>query len=211
MTTYNGTGALAGWNWCLSYLVTAGILIGFDASGHVAEETKNTSLNAAKGTFWSTVISGVLGFTAVILFLFTSVSLRSLYAALPGCGGHLVMNLLSIIALWLNTSIATTAASRLVFAVARDGVLVFAAGVPSAAAYGLISLGRLTLTRHHKLDAKWSLGKWRTRWSLNYAPIIMAIVTVFAVVSWWLTPADARLRQESVEQAGAASTGSGDK
>jgi amino acid transporter len=73
MTTYNGTGAPAGWNWSLSYLATAGILIGFDASGHVAEETKNASLNAAKGIFWSTVISGILGFSAVILFLFTSV------------------------------------------------------------------------------------------------------------------------------------------
>lgn len=74
MTTYNGTGAPDGWNWCLSYLATAGILIGFDASGHVAEETKNATLNAAKGIFWSTVVSGVFGFAAVILFLFTSVS-----------------------------------------------------------------------------------------------------------------------------------------
>ena len=38
--------------------------------------------------------------------------------------------------------------------------LVSAAGVPSAAAYGLICLGRLTLTRNEKLEAKWSLGKW---------------------------------------------------
>lgn len=76
MTTYNGTGAPAGWNWCLSYLATAGILIGFDASGHVAEETKNASVNAAKGIFWSTVVSGVLGFSAVILFLFAAVSLE---------------------------------------------------------------------------------------------------------------------------------------
>jgi amino acid transporter len=74
MTTYNGTGAPAGWNWCLSYLATAGILIGFDASGHVAEETKNASINAAKGIFWSTVISGIGGFITIILFLFCAVS-----------------------------------------------------------------------------------------------------------------------------------------
>jgi len=49
MTTYNGTGAPDGWNWCLSYLATAGILIGFDASGHVAEETKNAPITAARG------------------------------------------------------------------------------------------------------------------------------------------------------------------
>jgi amino acid transporter len=58
MTTYNGTGAPAGWNWCLSYLATAGILIGFDASGHVAEETKNASVNAAKGIFGVRLLVG---------------------------------------------------------------------------------------------------------------------------------------------------------
>lgn len=76
MTTYNGTGAPAGWNWCLSYLATAGILIGFDASGHVAEETKNASVNAARGIFWSTVVSGFGGFITIILFLFCVVCLH---------------------------------------------------------------------------------------------------------------------------------------
>lgn len=75
MTTYNGTGAPAGWNWCLSYLATAGILIGFDASGHVAEETKNASVAAARGIFWSTIVSGLGGFVVMILFLFCVVSL----------------------------------------------------------------------------------------------------------------------------------------
>lgn len=74
MTTYNGTGASAGWNWCLSYLATAGILIGFDASGHVAEETRNASIAAAQGIFWSTIVSGLGGFVVVILFLFCVVS-----------------------------------------------------------------------------------------------------------------------------------------
>lgn len=76
MTTYNGTGAPDGWNWCLSYLATAGILIGFDASGHVAEETKNAAVTAARGIFWSTVVSGIGGFIVVVLFLFCVVSLH---------------------------------------------------------------------------------------------------------------------------------------
>ena len=38
--------------------------------------------------------------------------------------------------------------------------LVSAAGVPSAAAYGLISIGRLFLTPDKPLEAKWSLGRW---------------------------------------------------
>jgi amino acid transporter len=75
MTTYNGTGAPPVWNWCLSYLATAGILIGFDASGHIAEETKNASITAARGIFWSTVASGVGGLATIILFLFCAVSL----------------------------------------------------------------------------------------------------------------------------------------
>lgn len=74
LTRYNGTGAPEGWNWCLSYLATAGILIGFDASGHVAEETKNASVTAARGIFWSTVASGVGGLASIILFLFCAVS-----------------------------------------------------------------------------------------------------------------------------------------
>jgi len=76
MTTYNGTGAPEGWNWCLSYLATAGILIGFDASGHVAEETKNASITAARGIFWSTVASGIGGLATIILFLFCAVSTK---------------------------------------------------------------------------------------------------------------------------------------
>lgn len=101
-----------------------------------------------------------------------------------------------------NTAIAIIAASRLVFAVARDGVLPFsgwvsrvnngqprnavivvwgvaalitctilpsnvaftslvsAAGVPSAAAYGLICLGRLLCTPNRFPTPQWSLGRW---------------------------------------------------
>lgn len=100
-----------------------------------------------------------------------------------------------------NTAIAIIAASRLVFAVARDGVLPFsgwvskvnngqprnavivvwavaaivtctllpssvaftslvsAAGVPSAAAYGLICLGRLFCTPKRFPTPNWSLGR----------------------------------------------------
>lgn len=76
LTTYNGTGAPAGWNWCLSYLATAGILIGFDASGHIAEETKNASLTAARGIFWSTVVSGIGAACTIVLFLFCAVSIH---------------------------------------------------------------------------------------------------------------------------------------
>lgn len=135
-TQYNGTGAIPGWNWCLSFLATAGILVGYDASGHVAEETKHASRNAARGLFWSAAASAILGFPMVILFLFCVPDVDTLfndfggpqpfvsvYAAALGNGGHIFMNIVSIVGLLLNTSVASVAASRLVFAVARDGVL----------------------------------------------------------------------------------------
>ncbi|KAL1638788.1 hypothetical protein SLS58_008602 [Diplodia intermedia] len=282
MTTYNGTGAPAGWNWCLSYLATAGILIGFDASGHVAEETRNASVSAARGIFWSTVVSGLGGFVVVILFLFCVPDADTLfafggaqpfvplYAAVLGRGGHIAMTVICITALWFNTAIAIIAASRLVFAVARDGVLPFsswvsrvnpstgqptnavlvvwgvaalvtcsilpsavaftslvsAAGVPSAAAYGLICLGRLLLTPRTFPEPRWSLGAWSrpcqvvgvlwNGWvvavlfspyvwpveaaSLNYAPVIMAIVTVFGLLSWWWVPAERWLPSRRIRE-----------
>ncbi|KAL1614230.1 hypothetical protein SLS56_012162 [Neofusicoccum ribis] len=263
MTTYNGTGAPAGWNWCLSYLATAGILIGFDASGHVAEETKNASVSAARGIFWSTVPD------ADTLFSFGGAQpFVPLYAVVLGKGGHIIMNIVCVIALWFNTAIAIIAASRLVFAIARDGVLpystwvarvddgqpknavlvvwgvaavvtcsilpsgvaftslVSAAGVPSAAAYGLICLGRLLLTPKTFPAPRWSLGRWSkpfqvvaVLWNgwvvavlfspyvfpvsgenLNYAPVIMAIVTVFALVSWWVIPAEKWLPSQRIQE-----------
>ena len=98
MTTYNGTGAPDGWNWCLSYLATAGILIGFDASGHVAEETKNAPITAARGIFWSTVVSGLGGFCVVILFLFCLVRLLHRF--------RMRMNLSNRLTLFANILIA---------------------------------------------------------------------------------------------------------
>ncbi|OOQ89046.1 Thiamine transporter thi9 [Penicillium brasilianum] len=278
MTTYNGTGAPAGWNWCLSYLATAGILIGFDASGHVAEETKNASITAARGIFWSTVASGFGGLATIILFLFCAPTADvlmefgspqpfvPLYAVVLGKGGHIFMNIICIVALWLNTAIAIIAASRLVFAVARDGVLPFsgwvskvhggqprnavivvwgvaalvtctilpsnvaftslvsAAGVPSAAAYGLICLGRLFCTPNRFPKPQWSLGRWSkpfqfigvfwngwvvailfspyawpvTGQTLNYAPIIMAGVTILALASYFIMPESAWLPRNRI-------------
>jgi amino acid transporter len=84
-TTYqNGTNAPTGWNWCLSFLFTSGVLTGFDAAGHVAEETKNASVAAARGVFWSCVASGVLGTPVVFLFLACSVGT----ALLPNRHSH---------------------------------------------------------------------------------------------------------------------------
>lgn len=134
--TYNETGAPPVWNWMLSFYVTAGILVGFEASGHISEETKDASNTAAKGIFTSAVASGLLGFPIVILFLFCTPDLDTLYNfggpqpfielyAMVFGDAHIFMNVICILGLILNTTVAGVASSRLIWAVARDGVLPF--------------------------------------------------------------------------------------
>ena len=134
-STYNGTGASSGWNWVLSFLSTSGVLTGWDASGHIAEETKDASLASARGMFWAAVSTSILAFPLLIMFLFCSPSLDvlseldapqvfvSIYQLALGKGGQMVMTIIAIVGLLINTSLATTAASRLIFGIARDGVL----------------------------------------------------------------------------------------
>lgn len=135
LQTYNQTGAPPAWNWMLSYFVTAGLLVGFEAPGHISEETKNASLTAARGIFSSVIVSGSLGFFVVLLFLYCTPDLStlysfaspqpftSLYALTLGQGGHVVMTVVCILGLVANTTVAGVASSRLIWAVARDGVL----------------------------------------------------------------------------------------
>ncbi len=154
--TYNQTGAPGPWNWMLSYFVIGGVLVGFEAPGHISEETKNASLTAARGIFSSTVACCLVGFPLVILFLFCSPDLNTLYsldapqpfvglyAMTLGNGGQIFMVIVCILGLIFvrlpssqllslsltishtqNTTVAGVAASRLIWAVARDGVLPF--------------------------------------------------------------------------------------
>jgi amino acid transporter len=63
----------------------------------------------------------------------------------------------AVIVIWVVASIVTC--TILPSAVAFTS-LISAAGVPSAAAYGLICLGRVFLTPNNFPEARWSLGKW---------------------------------------------------
>lgn len=288
--TYNETGAPPVWNWMLSFYVTAGILVGFEASGHISEETQNASITAARGIFSSAVASGVLGFPIVILFLFCTPNLDTLYsfgapqpfvnlyALTLGQGGQVFMVIICILGLVLvctywpctlscniklttlqNTTVAGVASSRLIWAVARDGVLPFsgwiskvsgnkeprnavtvmltvaalllctilpspvaftslvsAAGVPTITGYALICFGRVFLTPHEFKHARWSLGKWSrpmafvamiwnlylagilfspiewpvTAGTFNYSPVIFGAITIFGLITYWVTPED---------------------
>jgi amino acid transporter len=114
----------------MSSLFTAGTLTGFDAAGHIAEETKNArcfdpvelfdegliviiSIVAARGIFTSAVATALCGFATTILFLFCTPDIEILYtlsAPQPfvqiydlalGRGGAVFMTLLAVLGLIL--------------------------------------------------------------------------------------------------------------
>ncbi|OLL22453.1 Thiamine transporter thi9 [Neolecta irregularis DAH-3] len=163
--TFNGTGAPPVWNWLLSFFAVGGSLVGFDASGHIAEETHNASLIAARGIWWSAFMSCLLGFPFVMLLLFCTPSLDRLfglnspqpmvqfYALALGQHGHIAMNVIIMIAIIFNGAVSTVAASRLVYAIARDGILPFSGyirqvapnGQPRNAIYVIWAVGSILL------------------------------------------------------------------
>lgn len=136
-STYNGGDTTPSLNWVLSWFMVSSCLVGQDASGHVAEETVSAKKAAAKGVFWATVASALCGFPIIVLFLFCMPSIETfyntsapqpfinMYALALGPRAHVVMTIISMIGAILNTSISLVAVSRLVFAVARDGVFPF--------------------------------------------------------------------------------------
>lgn len=75
---FNGTGFPDGWNWMLSFLATGYVITGFDAAGHIAEETKNASLAAARGIFWSAAVTSILGFVSLYHLANAGLTLSSL-------------------------------------------------------------------------------------------------------------------------------------
>lgn len=109
----NGTGAPAGWNWILSFLFCAGTLTGFDASGHIAEETKNASVVAARGILSSAFATGFLSFITIIVYLFCTPPIDTwltlgapqpfvqVYALALGRGGAVVMTVIAVVGLVL--------------------------------------------------------------------------------------------------------------
>ncbi|KAG8722957.1 hypothetical protein FRC09_005393 [Ceratobasidium sp. 395] len=159
LTQNNGTGAPPVWNIILSILFAAGSQGGFDAAGHVAEETKNASLLmlipntqlsivAAQSIFTSALAAGIGGFATTILFLFCSPDIKtlfSLHAPQPfvliytmalGRGGGTLMTILAVISTLCTHSVIVLAASRLVFAIARDGALPLSSWVSKVSASG---------------------------------------------------------------------------
>ncbi|WVQ84968.1 hypothetical protein IAT38_007132 [Cryptococcus sp. DSM 104549] len=133
--TNNDTGFAFGWAWALSFYYAGYVPCGYDAAGHVSEETKNATVTSARGIFWSGLAASVFSVIATIVWLFCippAEMLASYDAPQPfvqiwrdsiGRGGAVFMTVIAVLGLIMSTSCAVTASSRLIFAIARDGIL----------------------------------------------------------------------------------------
>ena len=116
-------------------LFTSGTIIGFDASGHIAEETRNArhvefyptspyllltpnrSVVAGRGILTSALATGIMGFLTTILFLFCTPDLETLfsldapqpfvqiYAMALGKGPSIFMTIIAVLGLILVNSL----------------------------------------------------------------------------------------------------------
>ncbi|KAL8696456.1 MAG: hypothetical protein Q9224_002786, partial [Gallowayella concinna] len=121
--------------WVISLLFGAWEFGGYDASAHLAEETKDASKNVARGMWMSTFSTAILSIPTLILILFCIQDFDALISATyannwaeflvqvigpSGATAILVMN-------WIDCTCATAAvilsAQRVTFAISRDNIL----------------------------------------------------------------------------------------
>ncbi|KAG8919363.1 hypothetical protein FRC03_001638 [Tulasnella sp. 419] len=141
LTRYNETGAPEGWNWILSFLFTCTLFVGFEAAGHVAEETKDASIVAARSMLRNVLASAIGGFVTTLVFLFCTPDIETLfslqapqpfvliYSMALGRGGGTFMTVLATITCLLTCCVVILTGSRIIFAIARDGALPFSSWV----------------------------------------------------------------------------------
>jgi amino acid transporter len=144
--TANATGFSHFW-----YVAAIGLLLGgytfcgFDASGHVSEETQNAAISAPRGIVRSIVVSWVVGLVLLLGFMFAIQNYNGEVGSATGVPPFQIMIdalgvplakvllLVTIIAQAFCGMSSVTANSRLIFALSRDGVL------PGSARWSLVS------------------------------------------------------------------------
>lgn len=106
---------------------------GYDASAHMAEETRMARLNSAWGIFLSVAVSAVVGYVLLVVLTWTiprgdvAVIASDPYPVLAIADGNLgraAANLVAIVvggAMWLCGSSSISSMARMWFAFARDG------------------------------------------------------------------------------------------
>jgi amino acid transporter len=125
----------------LGFLLTQYTITGFDASAHLAEETQDAHLSAAKGIWQSIFYSAVGGYILLMAFLYAATkpeivssfdpsvnpfgggsAIAILYTALTPTMFKLVMSISTAGQLFCATA-CLTSCSRMMFAFSRDGAI----------------------------------------------------------------------------------------
>ncbi len=125
----------------LGFLLTQYTITGFDASAHLAEETQDAHLSAAKGIWKSIFYSAVGGYILLMAFLYAATkpevvssfdpsvnpfgggsAIAILYTALTPAMFKLVMSISTAGQLFCATA-CLTSCSRMMFAFSRDGAI----------------------------------------------------------------------------------------
>ncbi|KAK5449690.1 hypothetical protein LTS15_008765 [Exophiala xenobiotica] len=123
--------------WVISVLFGAWVFYGYDASAHLAEETKQASTVVAKGIWMSTFSAWILSVPTLILVLFCMQDFDGIIGAtyannwaeylIQTVGENGAVAILSL--LWVDSTCATAScfmsAQRVTYAISRDHVLPF--------------------------------------------------------------------------------------
>lgn len=135
---YNGTGFSSNWYvWYIGLLFSTYSFVGYEAAGTCAEETVESTKAAPRGIFYNVVISFVCG-TMLLLAILYSCN-ENIEFILNGSGdatvnlfslifdskskGVIFMVMLLFMSTFLNSFTCITVASRIVFAMVRDGAI----------------------------------------------------------------------------------------
>ena len=141
------------WLFMLGLLQAQWTYTGFDASAHVAEETRDPRRHAPWGIVMSVVVSGIFGYLLILSLARAIPNLAQVLEATDASGHHLPAVLtivrrslgvrasgallaLTVLAMWFCGLAAITSVSRSFFALARDN------GMPLASTWSRVS-GRL--------------------------------------------------------------------
>ena len=135
---YNGTGFESTWYVCyIGMLFSTYTFIGYEAAGTCAEETTDATTSAPKGIVYNVIASFFFGFISIVAVLYgcqedidyilngdgdATVNLFSLIFNRKS-KGVIFMVMLIFMSTFLNSFTCITVASRIVFAMVRDGAI----------------------------------------------------------------------------------------
>lgn len=151
------------WAFALGLLQAQWTYTGFDASAHMAEETRDPRRHAPWGIVLSVGVSGVAGYVLIVALTLAIQSIPGVLAAKDANGNPIpaviailqtglgaragaAMSALASVAMWFCGLSAITSASRTVFSLARDNGTPFAASLRQVSpAYGVPAIAIWTV------------------------------------------------------------------